>query len=115
MTRHQVVVAGDLRRVTAHVRTGSDQGGGVPEFWHRPGDEGLHGVAKEPLGEIETGDVQRALLLPGEKITDLPVMTEGIDDPAEAPAVRFLDREHLPGAGLDRLREHRVRVRHRQN
>jgi len=42
--------------------------------------------------------------------TDLPLMTEWVDDASQAPVVLLTDGSHLRSTGLDRLFDQRVRV-----
>ena len=41
---------------------------------------------------------------------DLPLVSEWVNNPAQAPAMLIADRGNLPGAGVDRLLEYRAGV-----
>jgi hypothetical protein len=41
---------------------------------------------------------------------DLPLVSEWVNDPTQAPAMLIADRANLMGAGVDRLREYRAGV-----
>ena len=50
-----------------------------------------------------------------ERMADLPAVAERIDELAQSPPVRFMDREDLLGSRREGLREHRIGIRHDQD
>ena len=65
-------------------------------------------AARSPLSAgVESGAVRRPA---AERLADLPVVAEGVLDPAQAPAVLVGDGGDLAGAGLDRPAHRGLRV-----